>query len=168
MPTNRKKSPATPFDLPKRVIAETGKRVPGQIAYLELMRTADWLRTETNALFSAHGLSGKQYNALRAIRRAGDDGASIGQIQAEIVELGPDTTRLIDRLERAGVVTRARGADDRRAVRVRLTAKGKKVLETLDEPLVALHKAQFARLTKTEIADLVTLMQQIRAEAVGQ
>jgi DNA-binding MarR family transcriptional regulator len=164
MPTLRKRKSAAPFDLPRRVVYETGKTVPGQIAYLELMRTADGMRTETGALFSAHGLSGKQYNALRAIRRAGDDGALIGQIQAELVEIGPDTTRLVDRLERAGLVTRLRGTDDRRAVKVLLTSEGHKVLKALDAPLVALHQAQFARLTKADITSLLTLMRKIRAE----
>lgn len=167
MPTTRKKTPAASFDLPKRVVAETGKKVPGQIAYLELMRTADWLRTGTNALFSAHGLSGKQYNALRAIRRAGAGGASIGQIQAELVELGPDTTRLIDRLERAGLVERKRDGDDRRAVKVLLTRDGGQVLEALDAPLVALHKAQFARLARSDFASLVEILQKIRAETAA-
>jgi DNA-binding MarR family transcriptional regulator len=165
MPAAKRPARAQAFDLPRRIVAETGRHVPGQQAYLEAVRTADHLRAASAALFARHGLSGKQYNVLRTVRRAGAAGASAADIQAELVESGPDVSRLVDRLVRAGLVVRRRSEEDRRAVRVLLSAQGAKLLKTLDEPLVQLHVAQFQRLSKAEIGTLVKLLRKARGEA---
>lgn len=150
--------------MPDRVVAETGRYVPGQLAYLQLIRTASMLGTELGELLAQHGVSGKQYNALRSIRRAGPSGATVTEIEADMVAHEPDTTRLVDRLEQAGHVERRRDAVDRRVVRVALTAKGEDLLSRIDEPLVALHVRQFERLTAREIETLIKLLIKVRGE----
>jgi DNA-binding MarR family transcriptional regulator len=166
----RKKGPvhSEDFVLPSVVAAETGQRIPGQEAYLELVKTADGLRAATGELFATHCLSGKQYNVLRTIRRAGRDGATPSQIQAELVESVPDVTRLVDRLVDAGLAMRQRVDGDRRAVRMLLTAEGSSLLKSIDRPLVALHVLQFEHLSKAEIKQLVFLLRKARGTSDAQ
>jgi DNA-binding MarR family transcriptional regulator len=83
-------------------------------------------------LFTANGISGKQYNALRAIRRAGPNGATVNEIRHQMTDPRADVTRLIDRLVR-----------DRRIVRVILSDTGKQLLANIDQPLLDVHRAQF-------------------------
>jgi DNA-binding MarR family transcriptional regulator len=69
-----------------------------------------------------------------------------------------DVTRLVDRLEDAGLVARERCHQDRRVVWVTLTKQGENVLKKLDKPVAELHQTQFADLSKTELKQLNDLL----------
>lgn len=74
-----------------------------------------------------------QYNVLRILRGAGAEGLWAGEVAERLVARSPDVTRLLDRLERRGLVHRSRDPDDRRVVRVRITPAGKDQLAGLDD-----------------------------------
>src|SRR5947207_6043374 len=94
---------------------------------LNVQRTADqFTRVLTEALKPAD-ISPTQYNALRILQGAGKDGWSCSEVAERMVTRDPDITRLIDRLERRGLVQRVRSAEDRRIVRVRITPQGSKI-----------------------------------------
>ncbi len=152
------------FATPELVVAETGAYVPEQQAYLQIVRTAEELAAGLQALLAADGLSGLQYNALRAIRRAGDTGLTVGEIGRQLTRPGADVTRLVDRLVREDLVARAPAAD-RRAVRVRLTEAGAARLAALDGPILDLHRAQLGHLDPDELDTLVGLLRRARGEA---
>ncbi|WP_375551373.1 MarR family winged helix-turn-helix transcriptional regulator [Rhodophyticola porphyridii] len=160
--TDRQKSES--FRTPDLVVAETGQFVPEQQAYLNLIRTAEVLGQRVTDLMSEHGLSGKQYNVLRAIRRGGTAGLSISQISEQMTDPRADVTRLLDRLVREGLVDRQTDEADRRVVRTYLTDAGIKLLEAIDEPLLETHREQFAHLSKTDIEQLTALLMRARGE----
>lgn len=153
------------FRTPDLVVTETGKYVPEQQAYLNLIRTAEVLGQRVSDLMSGHGISGKQYNVLRAIRRGGKGGLSISQISEQMTDPRADVTRLLDRLVRDGLVDRQPDEADRRVVRTYLTEAGANLLQSLDEPLLATHKDQFGHLSKAEIEQLTDLLRKTRGEA---
>lgn len=150
------------FATPALVAAETGA-VPEQQAWLQLIRTAQLLGQGLTALFAEHGLSGRQYNVLRALRRAGGPGLTAGEVARQMTDPAADTTRLVDRLVRAGLAAREADAHDRRAVRVRLTEAGAALLARLDGPLLSVHRAQFGHMGQADLALLVRLLRQARA-----
>jgi DNA-binding MarR family transcriptional regulator len=144
---------------------ELGKRrpfdLPEQEVYLNLLRTADALAGEFAQLFKQHGLTDAQYNALRILRGHGCP-IPTRWIAEEMVTREPDITRLIDRLERAGLVRRERSKTDRRVVRVRITAKGTALLAKLDRPVLALHRRQLGHLGERKLASLSRLLSAAR------
>ncbi|WP_300063879.1 MarR family transcriptional regulator [uncultured Roseobacter sp.] len=146
------------FATPELVVAETGKFVPQQQAYLNLIRAAEVLSAPISELMAAHGLSGKQYNALRSVRRGGETGLSISEIGAQMTDPRADVTRLVDRLLKAGLVERYHDEADRRVVRVRLTEAGSEALNALDVPLLDAHRAQFQNLSGKELERLIALL----------
>jgi DNA-binding MarR family transcriptional regulator len=150
------------FPTPQRVIDEMGVVVPEQQAYLNLIRAAEVLSVGLSELMSAHGLTGKQYNVLRAIRRAGEGGLPVSRIGEQMTDPKADVTRFMDRLERDGFVERVHDKADRRVVRVLLTEKGRAALAALDEPLIALHRAQFAHMDSEEVHVLTALLRKLR------
>lgn len=152
------------FKTPDLVLAETGSHVPEQQAYLNLMRTSQVLGQDVSDLLAGFGLSGRQYNALRAIRRDGDGGASVSQISQQMTDPRADVTRLMDRLVRDGWVRREHDETDRRIVRSHLTEKGKELLARIDQPLVDLHIGQLQHLSKDELEQLSALLQKARGE----
>ena len=81
---------------------------PEQEAMLNLARTNDTFELAFVRLFRSHKISPPQYNILRILRGAGGEGLPCLEIAGRMVTCVPDITRLIDRLERAGLVARTR------------------------------------------------------------
>jgi DNA-binding MarR family transcriptional regulator len=113
-------------------------------------------------LFQSHGLSWKQYGVLRSIRRKGPEGATVNDVRRQMTDLRADVTRLIDRLERDGLVERRHDSADQRVVRVFLTEAGEKVLRDIDEPLLEIHRQQFRAFSADEVAVLTELLKRMR------
>lgn len=152
------------FRTPGLVIEETGRNVPEQQTYLHIMRTAQTLGGDLSALFDRFGLSGKQYNVLRAIRRGGDTGVTASEIASQMTDRHADVTRLVDRLVREGFVTRDTDVSDRRIVRSKLTQGGEALLAEIDDPLIETHRAHLGHLSPEEMETIITLMKKARGE----
>ena len=135
---------------------------PEEEAYLNLLRTAAVLNAEFERLFKHTGLSEPQYNVLRILRGVGGCGVPCSEIGARMIARVPDVTRLVDRLEGAGLVERCRIPDDRRVVQVKITQKGRDALAGLDEPLLSLNKRLLSHMTAAELADLSRLLEKAR------
>jgi DNA-binding MarR family transcriptional regulator len=133
-------------------------------AYLSLERTTDALRRQVAELLKDAELTPTQYNALRILRGAGEDGHQIGEIGVRLVVHDPDIPRLVDRLEKRGWVTRQRQADDRRCVRVTLTKTGKKLIDGLDAPVQALHAKQLGALGPVHLRQLLRSLAVVREQ----
>lgn len=136
---------------------------PEQEAFLNLLRTTDQLQAEFSRLFALHALSGPQYNVLRILRGAGGDGLPCLEIAGQMITRMPDITRLVDRLETAGLVERSRTDTDRRVVLVKITPGGLELLAKLDQPVLETHKKVMANLTEDELRELARLLTKARS-----
>jgi|GEM_PF-161496 len=134
-----------------------------QEAYLGILRTASVLSAPFERLFRQHGLTDSMYNALRILRGGGERGKMCGEIADELVSRVPDVTRLVDRLEKAGLAQRVRSAYDRRAVFVKITARGLDVVARLDAPLSLTHSQTLGHLNRVELTSLCGLLAAARA-----
>ena len=133
--------------------------------FVNLVRAHDRLEAGFSALFKEHGLTMSQYNVLRIVRGTGKEGASCQHVGDELLTRVPDVTRLIDRMEKAGLVTRTRSTEDRRVVHVHLTPKGKRLCDKLDGPVMACHRTQFAHVDRKTLEALNRGLQRILDEA---
>lgn len=147
--------------------AEIKKKQPfeslEQEAFLNLLRTTDQLNSEFTRLFNAQGLSGPQYNVLRILRGAGPEGLPCLEIAGQMITRMPDITRLVDRLESAGLVERSRTEADRRVVLVKITAAGEELLGRLDQPVRETHRKVLAHLSEDELRELSRLLVKARS-----
>jgi DNA-binding MarR family transcriptional regulator len=147
--------------------AELAQRKPfGSLeheAVLNLARTAAMLEHSTAETLKEHGLTPTQYNALRILRGAGQEGLCRNEVRDRLVAQVPDTTRLLDRLSEMGLVVRAREGDDRRFVRTRITQAGLTLLEPLDRIMAALHRRQLGHLGQAKLRRLVRLLEEARS-----
>ena len=103
--------------------------------FLNLVRTTDALSRGVEDILKLAGLSHAQYNVLRILRGAGEQGLCCREVAERMVTRDPDITRLLDRMERRSLVSRSRDSRDRRVITVRITAAGQKLLKDLDGPL---------------------------------
>jgi DNA-binding MarR family transcriptional regulator len=130
--------------------------------YLNLVRTADALTRELDLVLQPHGITTTQYNVLRILRGAGADGATCSAISDRLLAFDPDVTRLLDRIEKAGLVQRTRSVTDRRVVLTTITPRGLELLARLDEPLEQLVKQQFKALSRARLTQLIADLEEIR------
>lgn len=167
-PSNRGHSESQPLSPLAR---EIGKKqpfeLPEQEAYLNLARTASVLQASAEAVLRGSGLSEATYNLLRILRGAGPGGRPCHEIGCQMIARVPDVTRLVDRLEAAGLAARSRSAEDRRVVAVTITAQGLEVLASLDGPTLQLHRENLGHLSRAELDELNRLLVKARAPHSG-
>lgn len=134
---------------------------PESAAYLALLRVASRFEQEMSDLLRPHGITPTQYNGLRILRGGGSTGLTCGGVLDRLVTRDPDITRLLDRLEKLGLVTRSRDSEDRRVVISRITPAGLELLERLDAPVDELHRTQLAMLGPDRLQQLTELLGEI-------
>lgn len=135
---------------------------PEQEAMLNILRTSDEFQNRFGRFFREYDLTASQYNVLRILRGEGKPLPSL-EIAARMLQVVPAITGLIDRLEKAGLVSRARCEQDRRVVYVEITKKAVKILDKMDQPESDLHRSLIGHLTKSELKELIRLLEKARA-----
>jgi DNA-binding MarR family transcriptional regulator len=130
--------------------------------YLSMLRTVERLSRGVAEMLAGADLTPTQYNALRILRGAGDAGASCTEVGERMVTKDSDVTRLLDRLEARGLISRGREAADRRRVVARITDEGLRVLEGLDGPVAETHRGQLGHLGEKQLAALGKLLKAAR------
>lgn len=126
--------------------------------FVAVLKAADSLSQEAEQLIKAAGLTGAQYNVLRILRGAEPEGLPCSGVGERMISRDPDMTRLLDRMEKHGLITRERQKVDRRVIKTRITAEGLKLLKRLDQPVHDLHKEQFRRLSAARLKQLAELL----------
>ena len=132
------------------------------MAFLDLQRTCDLLTRGPAQILKNEDLSHTQYNVLR-ILRGSPDGLPCGEIANRMITRDPDITRLLDRLEKRGLISRWRESKDRRVVLGRITPNGLKLLTRLDQPVEEAHRKQLGHLGKDRLRALAGLLAAARA-----
>ena len=131
--------------------------------FLNLVRTADALSRELELVLQPHGITGTQYNVLRILRGAGDEGATCSGISERLLAYDPDVTRLLDRLEKMQLVQRQRSTTDRRVVMTTITPAGLELLTKLDAPMAAQLRRQFEKIGRDRLRALIADLEEIRS-----
>lgn len=130
--------------------------------FVAILKTADTLGQQAEELIRTANLTSTQYNVLRILRGAGPEGLACQAIGQRMIAHDPDITRLLDRMEKRGLINRERQKDDRRVVKTRITAKGLESIKPLDQPVRDLHKRQFRHMAATRLKTLYNLVEEIR------
>ncbi len=133
-----------------------------QEVFLSLERTSDALTRQMAEVLKPAGLTGTQYNVLRILRGAEPAGLTCGEVGGRMITHDPDITRMLDRLEKRGLIVRSRDARDRRVIITRITPAGLQVLERLDEPVTAEHRRLLRHITQESLQRLADLLEEVR------
>ncbi len=133
-----------------------------QEAHLNVVRTAAVLSDAFEQMLRPAGISATQYNVLRILRGAEPEGLCRNELRDRMLTRMPDATRLLDRLEAAGLVTRAREAEDRRLVTAHITERGRSLLDELDAQVAAEHRRRLGHMDENDLRTLVTLLGRVR------
>jgi MarR family transcriptional regulator, organic hydroperoxide resistance regulator len=153
--------------MPSALQKELRQRRPFQSAAHEavvgLLRTADLIRRQAAALVEPHGITVQQFNVLRILRGAGDEGLPTLEVADRMIEQTPGVTRLLDRLEAKELVRRQRCPKDRRQHLCWITGKGLAVLEKIDAVAGRANEEALKGLKPKERVAFIRLLDAIRA-----
>ncbi len=140
------------------------KPFPGleQEALLNLQRTAGQTLHWMQQILKEHGLTPSQYNVLRILRGAGEEGLRCAEIGERMLTHDPDITRLLDRLLRQGLIERRRDSRDRRVVHSRIGREGLKLLEELDPVVERAAKSLLGHMEPAKLDHLIELLEEAR------
>ncbi len=133
-----------------------------QEAQLSIARTYHLLANDFERMLKPYGITGTQYNVLRILRGSEPRGLCRNEVADRLINRMPDATRLLDRMEEAGLVTRERDEGDRRLVTTRITKKGRNLVDSLDDEVDAQEKKGLGHLGKKELENLVELLALVR------
>ena len=134
-------------------------------AFIELILTADVLSRRVQQVLKTEDLSMAQYNVLRILRGT-PAGLSCREVADRMITRDPDVTRLLDRLEKRGLISRSREEKDRRTVMTRITPAGLDTLERLDDVVQDAHRGQLGHLGEKRLQELASLLTACR-EGLG-
>jgi len=101
--------------------------------FMDLRRIMSAMDVHSRGLADRHGLTGPQMLCLRQLATAGS--LASGALARAMALKPPTLTGILDRLEQRGFVSRERRPEDKRQVRVSLTALGRQIVRELPSPL---------------------------------
>ncbi|MFO0942979.1 MAG: MarR family transcriptional regulator [Pirellulales bacterium] len=162
-----KKSPAA-SNLAKQLGKRNAFDLIEEELFISLIRTVDIISRGFGDLFQKYKLTSSLYNALRIVAGecgVNEHGITVGMIASRLVCRNPDTTRLVDRLEKLGYVDCVTCPQDARRRMVRITGEGQSVLKALHKPVREIHRRQFSKLNKKTQQRLLELLEQARSSA---
>lgn len=133
-----------------------------QEVFLNVWRTYDRLRMLEDELFGQFDLTSQQYNVLRLLRAEHPEAVPTLTLAARLVSRAPDITRILDKLEERGLLSRERLADNRRVVQVRILEFGVVLLDEIAEPLERCHARQLGHMQSANLKELCSLLRDAR------
>jgi len=128
-----------------------------------ILRTAALLERHYNQIVTKRGITIQQYNVLRILRGAGARGMPTLVIRDRMIHAAPGITRLLDKLEKAGLARRERTSSDRRQVRAVITEEGLALLASLDKPVQESIQAILGHVSEERLKVLVEILEELRA-----
>jgi DNA-binding MarR family transcriptional regulator len=135
---------------------------PEDEVFVNVLRTAEAFLWKEAELLKSHELTPSQYNVLRILRGAGPEGLICREISERMIARDPDVTKLIDRLEARGYVTRERQEKDRRVIVIRITDEALKVLAEIDGPALDMTAKLLGHLGDERLKNLNGLLEAAR------
>ena len=130
-----------------------------------LLEAREAVMQHTRPSLREHGLSDQQWRVLRVLGEHAADPAGVetGRVASEALLLGPSLTGVLTRMERDGLISRARCPQDARRTVVRATPAGLKLVRTLSLTIEAHYAWMESQLGKARLAQLYTLLDSVIA-----
>ncbi|PSL47431.1 DNA-binding MarR family transcriptional regulator [Chitinophaga niastensis] len=141
----------------EKLITQKAFENDNQRGLVSLIFVGNWITSRHQQFFKQYDITMQQYNILRILRGQHPKAASINVLKERMLDKMSDVSRLVERLRKADLVERKSCEMDRRAVDVRITAKGLDLLKVIDGEINRLDDT-FKSLNEKEISQLNKLL----------
>jgi DNA-binding MarR family transcriptional regulator len=135
---------------------------PEEEALLSIRRTSDRLQHHFHQSIKCMGITATQYNVLRILRGAGENGLRCSEIGDRLISSDPDITRLLGRLQRQKLIRRKRDSKDRRVIYATITGEGLELLKEMDPVVNEGIKKVLRHMSQEKLSTLISLLDEIR------
>ncbi|HTF30018.1 MAG TPA: MarR family transcriptional regulator [Flavitalea sp.] len=142
-------------------IQQTKFRNEYQKAAINLIFTYNWMSEQNKKFFEREDITPQQFNILRILRGAGKPLSTL-QIRQRMLDKMSDTSRIVDRFIKKGLVKKVVCKSDRRLVDVSITDKGGELLAKLDLANDEMDEV-LSKITIEEASTLNVLLDKIRS-----
>lgn len=132
-----------------------------QKAFINVVYTSGWLQQQQAAIFKPFGITLPQFNILRILRGQHPKPATISLLIERMLDKTSNASRIVDKLEAKGFVTRKQCPADRRTVDVLISEKGLALLAEM-EKFEGGEATGIKKLTQEEALQLSDLLDKIR------
>jgi DNA-binding MarR family transcriptional regulator len=139
-------------------------RSEDQKAIVNIIFTYHWVTEKLKNILSVEGITMQQYNILRILRGSDPTPLSTLSIRERMLDKMSDTSRIVERMLRNGLVGKRICSTDKRLVDINLTCAGKKMLLRLDERIDEMDEIT-ANLNPEELKTLNHLLDKVRETA---
>jgi len=125
-----------------------------------LLQAREAVMAHTRPSLRHHGLSDQQWRVLRVLGEHAEEaeGIETGRVAREAFLLGPSLTGVLARMERDGLITRARCPQDARRTEVRATEAGLAKVQALSQTIEAHYAWMEQQLGKAHLKALYELL----------
>ncbi|MEM0938272.1 MAG: MarR family transcriptional regulator [Bacteroidota bacterium] len=130
-------------------------------AVINVIYTYSWLYQKHLEVFKKHGLTTPQFNILRILRGQHPKPSTVNLLIDRMLDKSSNASRIVDRLEQKGLVTRKQCENDRRAVDVFISDQGLRLLVVLDEEMAVFEK-ETRNLSEEEATTMNLLLDKMR------
>lgn len=135
-------------------------------SWLELLKCAKLIDQIITTRFCCDfGTSLTRFDVLAQLDHAGSKGLTTSELAGCLLASRGNITRLLDRMEQAGLIRRHSDPGDRRITYIRLTRRGAKLFERMTPVHAAWVNRVFNTLDESELDTLTTLLQRVRHHA---
>lgn len=130
-----------------------------------LLEAREAVMAHTRPGLRAHGLSDQQWRVLRVLGEHASDPAGVetGRVAREAFILGPSLTGVLNRMERDGLIERARCPVDGRRTVVRATARGLELASGLSHVIEEHYATLETQMGKAKLDQLYALLDEVIA-----
>lgn len=139
-------------------------RSPSQEAMLNIIVTSSWIMNELATTMAPYGITPAQYNVLRILQGSAPQTLSCSELGERLLDRTPDVTRLLNRLQRSGLIRRERAEHDRRIVEVGITEEGQALIERMEKEMQATERHLMEHLSEEELSHLSQLLDRLRTD----
>lgn len=128
-------------------------------AFIKLMRATETINNRLNRHLAEADLTVSQFGVLEALHHLGPlNQKTLGE---KLLKSGGNITLVIDNLEKCNFVERQQDPNDRRAMLIHLTKKGKKFIASFFPKHLEQIKKEFSVLTEKEKEELARICKKL-------
>ncbi len=129
-------------------------------ALVNMIYTGNLVSDHINQVLSQYGISSKQFNVLRIVNGA-DENVSTAYIRERLLVKSADSSRLVDRMVKKGLLIKKPFCDDARKISIELSKQGKSLLKKVSS-VSAGKTSPLQNLSKSEVLQLNSILNKIR------
>lgn len=130
-------------------------------AHLNIIFTAYWLISQTKSILKPYGITHQQFNVLKILKGQHPNFCTAFDIKERMLDKSPDLTRLLDRLIKKELVTRAVCEKNRRKLDIGITQQGLTLLKQI-EPQINKQLIKQTHITEQEAIELSRIIDKLR------